>query len=78
MNTYYLKKFRKWARECVKIYANEKIVDRYDVWVGSDWRKLGLNLEEAKEVLKERRRYLILKWCWIRRIKKLNKQLAKL
>ncbi len=59
MNIYYLKKFRKWAKEFVKMYANEKFVNRYDVWIGSDWRKLCLNLEEAKEVLKERRRYLI-------------------
>ena len=78
MNTYYLKKFRKEAREFVNIYVNEDDMNMYDVRAGVVDEVKYLNINGAKKVLTEQRRYYILKWCKNRKIKKLNKQLAKL
>lgn len=78
MNTYYLKKFRKWAREFVKIYVNKLAMNKYDVRAGCVYEKNYLELNEAKKELIEQRRYYILEWCRDRKRKKLNKRLAKL
>ena len=78
MNTYYLKKFRKWAKEFVCIYCNKDNLNMYDVRAGVEFETKNLSLDKAKEVLAKQRRYYILKWCKDRKIKKLNKQLAKL
>lgn len=78
MNTYYLKKFRKEAREFVKIYVNKDDINMYDVRAGVEFEIRNLSLDKAKEVLAKQRRYYILSWCKNRKIKKLNKQLAKL
>lgn len=78
MNIYYLKKFRKWAKESVKMCANEYSINKYDVFVNREWRKRYLDFEKAKEVLINARRHYILLWCWKKRTEKLNKQFAKL
>lgn len=78
MNTYYLKKFRKWAKEFVKIYVNEYDMNMYDVRAGVENEVKHLNINGAKKVLTEQRRYYILRWCRDRKRNKLNKQLAKL
>lgn len=78
MNIYYLKKFRKWARDFVKICVNEDNMNMYDVRAGVESEVKHLNLDEAKKVLVDNRRFYILKWCRERKRAKLNKQLAKL
>lgn len=78
MNTYYLKKFRKSAREFVKIYVNKLAMNKYDVRAGCVYEKNYLELNEAKKELIELRRYYILEWCRYRKRNKLNKQLEKL
>ena len=78
MNIYYLKKFRKSAREFVKIYINELAMNKYDVRVGCVYEKNYLELNEAKKELIKQRRFYVLYWCRDRKRAKLNKQLAKL
>lgn len=78
MNTYYLKKFRKWAKDFVKIYVNEDNMNMYDVRAGVVSEVKHLNLDEAKKVLTDNRRYYILRWCRDRKRNKTNKRLAKL
>ena len=78
MNTYYLKKFRKWAREFVKIYVNELTMNKYDVRAGCVYEKNYLEFNEAKKELIERRRFYVLYWCRDRKRAKLNKRLERL
>ena len=78
MNTYYLKKFRKSAKEFVKIYVNEDNINKYDIRAGCIYEKNYLELDEAKKELIKQRRFYVLYWCRDRKRAKLNKQLAKL